>query len=169
MIGKNEWLYLPQEVLSSDPLEYNVNAEVFTLTGPAVMQDNEIAAFYRDAQINYGSKNILGILAARSENPEHLILKREATMKTSTEPSTTEAMMTTPANDEPVEDLIYEAKGEFLWGTMWFMDDVKLTVIHSCWFGLILVTCNEIYPKKLQKGVKGRILDSLFSIAWDIV
>ena len=114
IISKNEWLYLPQEVLSSDPLEYNVNAEVFTLTGPAVMQDNEIAAFYRDAQINYGSKNILGILAARSENPEHLILKRAAPLITSTESSTTEAMMTTPANDEPVEDLIYEAKGEFL-------------------------------------------------------
>lgn len=109
IIGKNEWLYLPQEFLSSDPLEYNVNAEVFTLTGPAVMQDNEIAAFYRDAQINYGSKNILGILAARNENQEHLILKREA--KSTTEASTTEAT-TTPANDEPVEDLIYEAKGE---------------------------------------------------------
>ncbi|KAL7011712.1 hypothetical protein ACKWTF_014397 [Chironomus riparius] len=113
IIGKNEWLYLPQELLSSDPLEYNVNAEVFTLTGPAVMQDNEIAAFYRDAQINFGRKNILGILAARSENPEHLILKREVSepKMTSTEPSTTEAA-TTPANDEPVEDLIYEAKGK---------------------------------------------------------
>lgn len=28
IIGTSEWLYLPQEVLSSDPLEYNVNAEV---------------------------------------------------------------------------------------------------------------------------------------------
>lgn len=28
IIGTTEWLYLPQESLSSDPLEYNVNAEV---------------------------------------------------------------------------------------------------------------------------------------------
>lgn len=28
IISTTEWLYLPQEELSSDPLEYNVNAEV---------------------------------------------------------------------------------------------------------------------------------------------
>lgn len=28
VVGTTEWLYLPQEALSSDPLEYNVNAEV---------------------------------------------------------------------------------------------------------------------------------------------
>jgi hypothetical protein len=28
IIGTTEWLYLPQNQLSSDPLEYNVNAEV---------------------------------------------------------------------------------------------------------------------------------------------
>jgi len=96
MIGKNEWLYLPQEVLSSDPLVYNVNVEVFTLTGPAVMQDNEIAAFFRDAQVKYGSKNILGILA---ESSRHLVTKREVS--------------TTPVNDESTkvsdEKFIYEA------------------------------------------------------------
>jgi len=112
VIGKNEWLYLPQEYLSSDPLEYNVNAEVFTLTGPAVMQDNEIAAFYRDAQINYGSKSVLGILAARSENPEHLILKREIKFFSTEEPTTESS--TTVAPDEPVENLIYDAPGLFL-------------------------------------------------------
>lgn len=32
IIGTSEWLYLPQEVLSSDPLEYNVNAEVTMTT-----------------------------------------------------------------------------------------------------------------------------------------
>jgi hypothetical protein len=109
IIGKNEWLYLPQETLTSDPLEYNVNAEVFTLTGPVMMQDNEIAAFYRDAQINYGNKNVLGILAARNENLEHLIQKRQAR----TPPTTTEGpydASTTPATpDEPVENLIYAA------------------------------------------------------------
>lgn len=28
IIGTSEWLYLPQDSLSSNPLEYNVNAEV---------------------------------------------------------------------------------------------------------------------------------------------
>lgn len=28
IIGTTEWLYLPQAALSSDPLEFNVNAEV---------------------------------------------------------------------------------------------------------------------------------------------
>lgn len=110
IIAKNEWLYLPQDSLTSDPLEFNVNAEVFTLTGPVQQQDNEIAAFYRDAQINFDNKNVLGILATRSENSEHLISKREA-VTTTTESSD---VSTTPSSDEPVENFIYAAtSGEF--------------------------------------------------------
>lgn len=109
IIGKNEWLYLPQDLLSSDPLEYNVNAEVFTLTGPVQQQDNEIAAFYRDAQMS-GKKNVLGVLATRNENFEHLIAKREA--KGTTESPVSESS-TTPSPDEPEESLIYAVKGGF--------------------------------------------------------
>lgn len=112
IIGKNEWLYLPQDSLTSDPLEYNVNAEVFTLTGPVQQQDNEIAAFYRDAQINFGNKNVLGILATRNENFEHLIAKRQV-RSTTESPATSEAS-STPSPDEPVENLIYEAAGKGL-------------------------------------------------------
>lgn len=108
IISKNEWIYLTQESLSSDPLEYNINTEVFTLTGPVQQQDNEIAAFYRDAQINYGNKNVLGILATRNENYEHLIAKRDvATTTESTDASST------ASPDEPEENFIYaDEKGE---------------------------------------------------------
>lgn len=107
IIGKNEWLYLPQDSLSSDPLEFNVNAEVFTLTGPVQQQDNEIAAFYRDAQMS-GKKNVLGVLATRNENFEHLIAKREAKLTTE---SPLGDSSTTLSPDEPVEELIYHVKG----------------------------------------------------------
>ncbi|KAG5667297.1 hypothetical protein PVAND_015283 [Polypedilum vanderplanki] len=114
IISKNEWLYLPQETLSSDPLEYNINAEVFTLTGPVIMQDNEIAAFYRDAQINYGNKNVLGILAARNENNEHLISKRQA-REVITE---NYDISTTPATpDEQEDNRIYAVRGKIIFYT----------------------------------------------------
>jgi hypothetical protein len=111
IIGKSEWLYLPQEVLSSDPLEYNVNAEVFTLTGPVEQQDIEIAALYRDAQVNYGKKNVLGILATRNENIEHGIFKRDA-------PDPTDISSTTPSDETSMKPKSYEpvylAKGKGL-------------------------------------------------------
>ena len=82
IIGKNEWLYLPQELLSSDPLDYNVNAEILTLAGPAETQDSQIAALYQEAQIKFGNKNVLGILA---ESSDHLLSKREVSVEESTE------------------------------------------------------------------------------------
>lgn len=42
IIGTTEWLYLPQEALSSDPLEYNVNAEVNNDEYIFAAMDNEI-------------------------------------------------------------------------------------------------------------------------------
>lgn len=77
------------------------------LTGPVEQQDVEIAALYRDAQVNYGKKNILGILATRNENMEHSIYKRQIS-------STTELPTTTPADDIVVETLAYEAQGKGL-------------------------------------------------------
>lgn len=60
------------------------------MTGPVEQQDVEIAALYQDAQVNYGRKNILGILATRNENFEHNIYKRQAIAETTTEASTTQ-------------------------------------------------------------------------------
>lgn len=77
------------------------------MTGPVEQQDVEIAALYRDAQVNYGKKNILGILATRHESPDHTVYKRQANLET-----TTEVPTTTPADEPVVENLIYEAKGK---------------------------------------------------------
>lgn len=73
------------------------------MTGPVEQQDVEIAALYRDAQVNYGQKNILGILATRRD---HNLYKRQAI----SEATTTEIPTTTPSGDEPVvENLVYAA------------------------------------------------------------
>lgn len=76
IVSSNEWLYLPQESLSSDPTDFNGNIEVILLTGTAETQDSQIAKYYRNAQEKYENKNILGILAERKE---HLVSKREVT------------------------------------------------------------------------------------------
>lgn len=78
------------------------------LTGPVEQQDVEIAALYRDAQVNFGKKNILGVLATRNENIDHTVYKREANY----EPSTTETPTTTAGDEPVVENLIYAAKGK---------------------------------------------------------
>lgn len=72
-------------------------------------QDVEIAALYRDAQVNYGKKNILGVLATRNENIDHSIYKRQAISD-----STTELPSTAPPDEPVVENLIYAAKGKAL-------------------------------------------------------
>lgn len=77
------------------------------LTGPVEQQDVEIAALYRDAQVNYGQKNILGILATRHD---HVMYKRQAPIETST---TTDIPLPT-TEDPPVENLIYAAQGKGL-------------------------------------------------------
>lgn len=79
------------------------------MTGPVEQQDVEIAALYRDAQVNYGQKNILGILATRYDH--HVMYKRQAI----NEYTTTTEIPTTPSGDEPVvENLVYAAKGKGL-------------------------------------------------------
>lgn len=80
------------------------------MTGPVEQQDVEIAALYRDAQVNYGKKNILGVLATRNDNLDHTIYKRQVI----SESTTTETPTTTPADEPEVENLIYAAKGKGL-------------------------------------------------------
>lgn len=79
------------------------------MTGPVEQQDVEVAALYRDAQVNYGKKNILGILATRNQNIDHSIYKRQAIPE-----STTEVPTTTPSDEPVVANLIYLAKGKGL-------------------------------------------------------
>lgn len=87
---------------------------MFVLTGPVEQQDVEIAALYRDAQVNYGKKNILGILATRNDFLEHAIYKRQV----KSEPTTTEVPTTvTPADEPVVENLVYASTKALLYTT----------------------------------------------------
>lgn len=73
------------------------------MSGPPHQQDIEIAALFRSNQLNYGNKNVLGILASKYDENIHKLFKREA--------ETTETPTTTPA-DEPIEEnLVYLAPG----------------------------------------------------------
>jgi hypothetical protein len=64
------------------------------------MQDNEIAAYYRDAQVKYGSENVLGIVA---ESSSHLVSKREVPSESDDDKL-----------DKESEKFIYEAIGRNL-------------------------------------------------------
>lgn len=79
--------------------------QVINLVGPASQQDVEIAALFKDAQLNYGN-NVLGVLATKWD--EHNIYKRQAVEIT----TTTESYTTLTPTEEPIEDnFIYIAKG----------------------------------------------------------
>lgn len=80
------------------------------LTGPVEQQDVEIAALYRDAQVNFGKKNILGVLATRNDNIDHTVFKRQANF----ESTTTEVPTTTPEAEPVIKNLIYAAKDKAL-------------------------------------------------------
>ncbi|XP_055385139.1 uncharacterized protein LOC129614516 [Condylostylus longicornis] len=76
MISQNRWVYLPQEHLPAEPVDFNSNVEVITLVGPASQQDIELGALYRDAVSTYGEGKVLGILSTQAEE-NHYIYKRD--------------------------------------------------------------------------------------------
>ena len=80
------------------------------MTGPVEQQDVEISALYRDAQVNYGKKNILGVLATRNEVVDHSVYKRQAKYDS----TTTEGPTTTPGDEPVVQNLVYAAKDKAL-------------------------------------------------------
>lgn len=94
------------------------------MVGDPHQQDTEIAAFFKDAEMNYGERKVLGILATRNDEYEHGIYKRQAEVITTQEPTTT----TSP--DEPIEDnFIYVAKGLFV-NFISFMSILKFIKIN---------------------------------------
>lgn len=102
IIDESQWTYLSQHWLSSDPIDYNTNTEVYNLIGGASEQDVEIDEIYRNALKKHGAGNVLGILATKSDN--HDIYKREAAEEASTTVSPT---------DEPMnENFLYYEQGK---------------------------------------------------------
>ncbi|XP_055551449.1 uncharacterized protein LOC129733893 [Wyeomyia smithii] len=112
IVERHQYVYSPQEALSSNPMDYNVNAEIINLVGSPSQQDIELSALYRDSVANYGDRKVLGILATRWDEPNHVLYKREAKAGDDAGPSTT-----TPAGptDEPeIDDAIYYVPGKAL-------------------------------------------------------
>ncbi|XP_053658375.1 uncharacterized protein LOC128707448 [Anopheles marshallii] len=110
IVEKYEFMYSPQQMLSSNPLDYNVNAEVINLVGSPSQQDVELSALFRDSTENYGERKVLGILANQWEEP-HVLHKREA--KGGDEPYSTSSTTPGSPTDEPeIADSIYNVPGK---------------------------------------------------------
>lgn len=95
VINNTSWIYLPQNWIFSDSMEYNPNTEVNHLVGPPSQCDSELATLFRNAELTYGEGKVLGILASNVED-SHEIRKREVA----------EAISTSLPNptDEPMEE-----------------------------------------------------------------
>lgn len=111
IIEKHEYVYSPQQGLSSNPLDYNVNAEIINLVGSPAQQDVELSALYRDSAANYGERKVLGILANRWDEPYHELHKREAKSEDASSTSTTPP---TPTDEPEIDDAIYDVPGKAL-------------------------------------------------------
>ncbi|XP_055314885.1 uncharacterized protein LOC129575377 [Sitodiplosis mosellana] len=105
LLSKTSYVYLAQEYLGLDPMEFNLNAEVINLVGPTSQQDVELSALYRDSVITYGEGKVLGILATRSN--DHEIRKRDAVEPTPDSPSTTLTPTTQEIEQSNQTDFIY--------------------------------------------------------------
>jgi hypothetical protein len=104
---KEEFLYIPQQFLASDPFEYNLNTEIVPASGASVEeQDAEIVKYFSSLENNYGSGNVLGILAVAVD---HFVGKREAKIGTTTEYP---AVTTTSGPAEITDGLVYVARGK---------------------------------------------------------
>lgn len=99
MVYNSESLYLTQDTLPVDPVNFNVNTEVkfktsshlktrslllailfqiHVLFGDVEQQDEEIASIFHKFQAQFGDKNVLGVLASRNvNNNDHFIEKRD--------------------------------------------------------------------------------------------
>lgn len=116
IIEKHEYVYSAQEELSSNPLDYNVNAEIINLVGSPTQQDVELAALYRDSTSNYGERKVLGILASRWDEPHHGMHKREAKTDEGTAAGggSTSTTPAGPTEEPEIDDAIYNVPGKAL-------------------------------------------------------
>lgn len=112
ILEKEEYVYTAQHELSSNPLDYNVNAEIINLVGSPSQQDVELSALYRDSVSNYGERKVLGILANRWDEPHHGLHKREA--KADDASSSTSTTPAGPTDEPEIDDAIYNAQGKAL-------------------------------------------------------
>lgn len=112
LLADRKSAYMSQSVLIYDPTDLNMHTEVIMLSGTAEQEDIELCALFRDAEINYGDKKVLGILA-NAYPVVHNRQRREALEIT----STTESPTSPSAAPEVTEDHIYYLTGKALFYT----------------------------------------------------
>uniref|UniRef100_A0A182FQ40 Vacuolar H+ ATPase AC45 accessory subunit n=1 Tax=Anopheles albimanus TaxID=7167 RepID=A0A182FQ40_ANOAL len=110
ILDKYEYVYSPQQMLGSNPLDYNVNAEIINLVGAPSQQDVELSALFRDSAENYGERKVLGILANQLEEP-HVLQKREAKAREDFSTSTTPG---SPTEEPEIADSKYDVPGKVI-------------------------------------------------------
>lgn len=81
LLADRQSAYMSQSVLIYDPTDLNMNTEVIALSGTPEQEDIELCALFRDAELNYGEKKVLGILA--NSLPTLQRQRREVEMSTS--------------------------------------------------------------------------------------
>ncbi|XP_058130702.1 uncharacterized protein LOC131287893 [Anopheles ziemanni] len=109
IVEQYAFVYSPQQMLSSNPLDYNVNAEIINLVGSPTQQDVELSALFRDSTENYGERKVLGILANQWEEPR-VMHKREA--KGGDDYSSTSTTPGSPTDEPEIADSIYNVPGK---------------------------------------------------------
>ncbi|KFB42333.1 AGAP001624-PA-like protein [Anopheles sinensis] len=109
IVEQYAFVYSPQQMLSSNPLDYNVNAEIINLVGSPSQQDVELSALFRDSTENYGERKVLGILANQWEEPR-VMHKREA--KGGDDYSSTSTTPGSPTDEPEIADSIYNVPGK---------------------------------------------------------
>lgn len=112
LLADRKSAYMSQSVLIYDPTDLNQHTEVITLSGTPDQEDIELCALFRDAEINYGDRKVLGILA--NALPTELHRRRREAQEDS---STTEAPTSSTATPEATEDHIYYLPGKALFYT----------------------------------------------------
>ncbi|KAJ6637645.1 V-type proton ATPase subunit S1 [Pseudolycoriella hygida] len=113
IIDESQWTYFSQHWLSSDPIDYNTNTEVYNLIGEASEQDTEIDEIYKNAIKKYGAGKVLGILATKSDN--HDIYKRENKENKESKDDSSTVSPTVPPTDETMkENLVYMQQGKVI-------------------------------------------------------
>ncbi|XP_063701183.1 uncharacterized protein LOC134831393 [Culicoides brevitarsis] len=116
LVNENEYTYLTQYQLTSDPLDYNANTEIINLFGDGLQQDIELTALFKDAIKNYGEGKVLGIMATRTN-----IIQEQMRVRRAADASTTD----TPTEEPVQNNYIYIAKNR---GLIWTAEPPVLKI-----------------------------------------
>ncbi|KAH8382279.1 hypothetical protein KR009_002673 [Drosophila setifemur] len=112
LVKSGPWTYLPQRNLAAEPFGHNANIKVVSLSGLGEEDDDEILRAYKEALVDFGRGEVLGILASREEEA-HFLAKRQAVAEgqQEEEEQAKKEKKETEGAEETEENFIYIAEG----------------------------------------------------------